>query len=679
MFAYDESGLLDSLATFIRSAIETQFTFTVPTIIPGITNEDHILQSTFLYKQEHQWKGHLYKYELDADGLIGDEIWNAGERLNLVSSADRNIWTAENSLDFSLNNFNDTELDALRPALSDNASVALDDDTLTEIINYVRGEDVYSEFTSGEDDDGDTIYAGDRWKLGDIYHSKAVVVGPPSAYFSDSVSENSESYYRAVNGYAAFKTSNTCGGACSSRDEVIYVGSNAGMLHAFDSETGDEKWAFIPPPILPELRGVISAQANESVAINGVDGSPAVKDIYYGGDWRTVLIGGLRQGGPGYYALDITDPDNPAHLFSFAYNKINDEINYWDASGARTDYDPATVTDEYDFSLIGESWSDPIILKTVVDGDDKWVSVFGGGYNNNTTGDYGSAVYVIDLEDGGKVLEKIVIPDSNASNGIYNAVVPRLTAITADTTTTFNHKGAFVYFTDMDGSLWKINLSDSGTLYETTRIFDVEATSTNDRLCFHQLAPTILSNGKLMNFFGTADLGRIGRVDSDIENRAFGIIDTEYPNFVEVVDPYTADDLADVTSDFAICPTGDQQGWYLDLDANEKVTAAAAVRSGNVIFSRYTPNSSDICEAGTSIISEHDFACGGTMNEVNLGSGMATEAVVYKDKVYIGISSDSPDAGSLPAGFVKQGNLIIGTPVVDPDTSVRIEYWKEDF
>jgi hypothetical protein len=29
----------------------------------------------------------------------------------------------------------------------------------------------------------------------------------------------------------------------------------------------------------------------------------------------------------------------PSHLFTFAYNKINDEVSYWNASGARTEKD----------------------------------------------------------------------------------------------------------------------------------------------------------------------------------------------------------------------------------------------------------------------------------------------------------------------------------------------------
>lgn len=677
LYVENESTLLDALAAYIRQIISTQLTFTVPTIIPGITNSDHILQSTFMFKEAHQWKGRLLKYNLEDDGSIGSLVWDAGEELNDVAADDRSIWTVAQNLTHNINNFTTSNKDRIRVGLEENSSSALTDDEIDDLIEFIRGKDSYGEFPDGEDDEGDTLIAGERWKLADIYHSKAVAVGVPSAYFSDEAASYSESYYRAVNNYKSFRDGTECGGYCTSRPETIYVGSNSGMLHAFDSDTGDERWGFVPPGLLPSLRSVISNTAGETVSIYGVDGSPAVKDIYYGGHWKTVLFGGLRQGGGSYYALDITDPLAPEHLFSFAYNKFTNEVSYWDEDGNRADYAIGSVPAEYNYSKLGEAWSDPLILNIKIGSTKKWVGVFGGGYNNNVSSSYGSVVYVIDLEDGGKVLKIIDIPDNSAGNGIVNAVVPRLSAVTADTTTSFNHAGAFVYFSDLEGNMWKINLSDTGTLYETLRVFDNEGTSDNDRMCYHQTIPTVLDSGKLIQYYGTADMTRIGRTSANIQNRAYGIIDSNYPNFV-TASTFTKSSLANVTSAGAICPDENQKGWYIDLDSNEKITASATLRSGGVIFSRYIPDSLNLCSAGTAKISEHNYACGSTDRVTDLGQGMATEAVVYKDKMYIGISSDA-EAPNLPQGFVKEGNLIIGAPVVDPDTTVEEEYWNEEY
>ena len=49
------------------------------------------------------------------------------------------------------------------------------------------------------------------------------------------------------------------------------------MLHAFSNADGSEKWAFIPPSLIPKLRGVNSGKANKTNSIYGVDGSPVIK------------------------------------------------------------------------------------------------------------------------------------------------------------------------------------------------------------------------------------------------------------------------------------------------------------------------------------------------------------------------------------------------------------------
>ena len=57
--------------------------------------------------------------------------------------------------------------------------------TLTNLISFVRGTDSYSEYSGTLDDEGDTIILGERWKLGDIYHSRSVAVGAPNDITSE--------------------------------------------------------------------------------------------------------------------------------------------------------------------------------------------------------------------------------------------------------------------------------------------------------------------------------------------------------------------------------------------------------------------------------------------------------------------------------------------------------------
>ena len=57
------------------------------------------------------------------------------------------------------------------------------------------------------------------------------------------------------------------------------------------------------------------------------------------------------------------------------------------------------INAKYDYRKLGETWSTPRIIRIKVDGKDKWVAVFGGGYNQAVNPNYGSAVFVMDLEE----------------------------------------------------------------------------------------------------------------------------------------------------------------------------------------------------------------------------------------------------------------------------------------
>ncbi len=676
LYAENQNQFLSVLSNFIQQIISSKFTFTAPTIIPSAANDESILQSTFTYKDDNQWKGRLLKYELLPDGNVGNLLWDAGALLNNKAADSRNLWTVATGLSFSLNNFTITDMDYLRLPIEEYSGSTLTDPELTNLIEFIRGKDSYLEFPTGVDDEGDTLLTGERWKLADIYHSKSAIVGYPSAYYSDASGPNTESYYRYLNNYKGFVDGTDCGSVCADRDEVIYVGSNGGMLHAFLSETGEELWGFVPPSVLPNFKGAIGLQPATSNSIYAVDGTPTVKDIYYGGHWHTVLMGGLRQGGNSYYALDVTDPNNPTHLFTISSRPTNNVVSYWDSNGVRTNYNTAgSIPAEYDFRKLGESWSQPVIAKIKISGNDKWVALVAGGYNNAINPGYGAVLYVLDMEDGGKILKEIALADNNPTNSIVNSVPPKVTVINADSTTLFTGAGAIAYVTDLEAKLWAVNLTDQGTLYDKTQIFDSQATDANGRYSFHELAATITSNSQLILYFGTGNVQALSSTSANIQNRAYGILETNFPTYTNMT-PFTITSLQDTTTG-ATCPSGSQKGWYINLNANEKLAAKATVSNNTVFLSRYTPDSTALCSAGTSTLTEVDFTCGTQIRDTDLGLGVPTEAIVYENKVYIGVSDDTQ--GSLPTGFVKSGNLIVGDPAVISTGDVRLESWKENF
>ena len=146
------------------------------------------------------------------------------------------------------------------------------------------------------------------------------MVGAPSAETA-FVSTNQEAYYRKLKGYDAWAAS------LASRKEIIYAGSNSGILHAFDAKTGKEEWGFVPPLLAPNLPNVMNTNLNQpgqggTNAVFGVDGSMVVHDMYFKSPlgtskkWHTILFVPYGRGGPGFSVLDVTNPLKPLHLYS---------------------------------------------------------------------------------------------------------------------------------------------------------------------------------------------------------------------------------------------------------------------------------------------------------------------------------------------------------------------------
>ena len=422
LFATNEAELLAKLTDAIKQAISGSLTFTTPAVMSDVTKGGFVYQSTFEYEKSKQWKGSLTKYQLNKDdGTFGAEVWDASEKLNDRSASDRSIWTSGIGT-IDLDNFTTSNRDDLRIHMYPNAAPA--DDDIDKLINFVRGVDSY-------DEDEDSSTTDERHKLGDIYHSDLIIVGPVESSTEDDQTSNfkkKDAYYRSKNKYSEFIESTRCGVVCKNRKEIVLAGANDGMLHAFDSGTknaadgGKELWAYIPYNILAKLPTMVSEKANSTNSIYGVDGSPVVKDIYYddtpndGKDnpvWKTIVLSGLGAGGKGYFALDITNPDSPKHLFTIYNDTLVQAVIHLDKDENKREYGYAGggIPAEFDYRKLGETWSTPRIIRIKVDGKDKWVAVFGGGYNGTTSYDFGSAVFVMDLENEGKLLKKIDIAD----------------------------------------------------------------------------------------------------------------------------------------------------------------------------------------------------------------------------------------------------------------------------
>ena len=371
--------LKTELTSKIRQIIADKLAFTAPSITATIQEGGSLYQAQFAYEQYGEWQGTLLRKKLNSDGTVDHELttpgnWSAAKEIKGQASetgtADtRNLWTAMPGKTYigNWNNFHPDFMSSINSLMDElgyevpdyhHASSACTSvgsngnmDDIEGLINFMRGRDYF-------DYDGDCIVTEVRdHVMGDIYHSQLIEVGPPDASL-DFTNTNEEAYYRSTNGYQQFMAAN------AQRKNIIYAGSNSGILHAINAETGKEEWGFIPPfigALLPQVvnkgydgkidqttvDGVITGSGGTN-PIFGVDGSPVVHDVLIEGydstgaeqgkNWRTILFVPYGRGGAGFSVLDVTNPlvksnRGPIHMFSIFNDQINKRILVADQEG----------------------------------------------------------------------------------------------------------------------------------------------------------------------------------------------------------------------------------------------------------------------------------------------------------------------------------------------------------
>ena len=687
------SGLPTKIAS-LPGGVETDKDI-VQTYAPPVIYGNSLYQATFKFRKDQQWYGDIIKYNLDPNGSIVSRSVSAhGKLAKALGSArlerdtpyedgGRSIWTVGNDPNCpgglltkpsNNNNFIKANHDQLENLLFNCEEYTGSSSTnAMMLIRFVRGADIHNEGMASP------RFFGPRPSvLGDTFHSEMVFVGPPRAGYSSDVTGfgKSESYFRYVNGYGLFSEAN------QSRRPQLYVGANDGMLHAFDEDL-NERWAFVPPSVLPKLRemlGVVGLSAGDgkSNSVFNVDGPIAVKDIYIHAtkEWKTVLVGGLGYGGKSYYVLDITDPDDPQHMFTISNNDTNKTVNYWAADGTKTSYPYLSAPEHIDYQKLGDTWSRPSIMLLPYQSTDgkikqRWTMVFGGGYGGGASSGFGPYVFVLDFEpdttlspntSGGKIISAVPItPDP--SSDIPNGATAHMSVITSDGTALANYYGGIAYFTDQQGQLWKYNLSktsldeDNDNLFELNLAYRAEGTLANDRFGYNQVATTIVQDdsgaSSLINYFGTGDQSRIQRRDSTINNRIFGIRDIDFPNNGLTLTGTAKNAATSQNIDDPDCVTDITQNWHSNTYAKStlspspgaatndwtKVIGRAGLYNKSIFFSIYRPEDLACPLTGTSQIIEISDGCGG-VSQYNVGEGLITAPVIdNRGNIYVGVSN----------------------------------------
>jgi len=432
---------------------------------------------------------------------------------------------------------------------------------------------------------------------------------------------------------------------------VIYAGGNDGMLHAFDDETGEELWAFIPPDLLGKLRD-LTGEAVEYY----VDGSPRAYIVDQNGDGtiessngdRVILACGERRGGNRYFALDVTSPKSPRLLW-----QIGPEVT--------------------GFSEMGQSWSTPIMGKIRYGTDEKVVFFIGGGYDENQDSGpdagedaHGRALYIVDTVSG-----TLVWKYSHAENPLMAHSIP---SDIARVDTTGDGYIDRLYVGDMGGKMWGFEIgSPSSSSWTGKPLFD----SGGRRKIFYPPDVCLENGGQHyeMLFFGTGD--RADPKDVTVCNRVYGIKDRNGPTLTE-------GNLQDVT-DILLDGADTENGWYIRLNhyLGEKVLSPPVVYFGTAYFTSFVPDQEifdDPCYVGQGRARLYalgyktgdpvfDFDLGGTLD---IGDRSSEIGVGMPSGVVIAIF------GEVAKGYVGVGGGIHQPPVSNRSTIIPM-WWREVF
>ncbi|MGZ8251270.1 MAG: pilus assembly protein, partial [Methylophilaceae bacterium] len=396
-------------------------------------------------------------------------------------------------------------------------------------------------------------------------------------------------------GYSAFATSQ------AGRARTVYVGANDGMLHAFDADTGAERWAYIPTAVIPNLYKLADKNYRNNHT-NFVNAEITVADICVSacasaGVWKTILVSGLGQGGRGYFALDITNPLAPSFLW-----EISDKTE----------------------SNLGYSYGKPVVTKR---GDGTWVVLLTSGYNNVSPGDGKGYLYVLNASDG----DKLAAIPTGAGGTLTPSGLAQVAAY-ADSPS-INNQSRYVYGGDLSGKLWRFNIDANTSILFTDLGQPISVSPTLGKI-----------NGKRIIYIGTGKyLEKSDLLPANYTTQSlYAIKDDDVVSTLTLGATLVEQSLSGSGStrtgsnlpvDFS---TGN--GWFIDLPLGERQNVKSFLVAGILYVPTLMPPTGTCDSNGRGYLNAFDYKTGGPVPTTSDGLGSANTVVSW--------ATDSPIAGS---------------------------------
>lgn len=573
------------------------------------------------------------------------------------------------------------------------------------IVNYLRGDQSLEGSSSSS-------YRPRTHRLGDIVNAEPVIMRPPYYGYSD------ECYSAAVSS----KCTTSFISAKSTRARMVFQAGNDGMLHAFkagipgspSASDGVEAWAYIPQMLLKEAststtNNLLNNLSKKSFSHKYlIDATPVLGDVDFSKtdgitgnpnpDWRSTLVGGLGKGGRGYYALDVTCPLGATVSTTGTCTESLTEANVaekvlWEfpasASGSTVDSTCTSTNNIAIANLVGYSYGRPILVKTEAKG---WVVLVASGYNNgsDSSGDGCGYLFVLNARTG--ALIKAIGTSSGSTTSPSG--LAHISAYVDNTN--LDNTVKYVYGGDLNGNLWRFNLTGTNTnAWTVTKVAVLKDASTNTNTQPITTEPDMAkllvgSVTKPMVYVGTGKLLGDSDVSSTTTQTVYGLLDD--PNITSagpvIADP-TRSSLQEQTfatttsttrtlSNSAVDYAGSspKKGWYVDLPTSgERVSTNPYIALGALLVTSNIPNSTACVPGGSSWYNVFDYKTGGILagstwdhSSDFLGNALASRPVVIK----------------LPSGGVKAlirtsdaKTIVKDVPVSASTTSARRISWRE--
>lgn len=359
-------------------------------------NSNELQEGLAVYQTRYvanEWSGDVVAYPVDPyNGAIlnteSDVLWHAKDEIQTLNFGDRNIVTYDGSggVSFNYDSLTDTQRGLL---LFDTEDSSTDAVLAQARLDYLRGRN---------DEVSTYDFRYRETNLGDIVHSAPTL--SPSA-------------------------------------ETIYVGSNDGMLHAIDTETGEERFAYVPNLVFENLKNLTKSDYEHQFF---VDLTPTVKKL---SSKQTLLAGGLGKGGKGIFSLKLYKEDESGTVLIDADTYSASTPISTIAAMVQWEYPTGGAID----NDLGNIYSKPAIVRSN-DPNYEWVIIVGNGYNStNET----AALYVFSLD--GTLIKKIMT-QAAGSNGLSEpSIIDANNDYIAD----------YAYAGDLNGNMWKFDLTDENS------------------------------------------------------------------------------------------------------------------------------------------------------------------------------------------------------------------------